>query len=327
MRKPLVLAIILLGSATSAYAAAASVSAETLIDAIEARFPIPPGARRAHLKPGLCVAGTFTGTRAARRLSRAALFWGKPIPSTGRLGLAGSNIHASDRANIPRGLALAFALPDGKRMNMAMISVPVFAVATPEAFRDQLDASRPDPATGKPDPARMAAFAARHPDTAPLKAWQATHGPTAGYTETAFYSVHAFHFISSASRDTVVRWRFVPADGVRELADGQGSDNFLNGDFERRLTRGPVKWDMIVTIAGAGDPENDPTALWPADRREVRAGTLTLTAATPQKGGACDGESYSPLVLPDGIAPGNDPVLKIRGPVYRLSHARRMAGQ
>jgi len=33
-------------------------------------------------------------------------------------------------------------------------------------FYDQLLASAPDPATGKPDPARMSAFLAKHPETA-----------------------------------------------------------------------------------------------------------------------------------------------------------------
>ena len=49
-----------------------------------------------------------------------------------------------------------------------------------------------------------------------------------------------------------------------------------------RVKQGPVKWDMIVTLGEPGDPENDPTKLWPSDRKEFKAGTLTITGATPQ---------------------------------------------
>jgi catalase len=36
----------------------------------------------------------------------------------------------------------------------------------------------------------------------------------------------------------------------------------------------PVRWDMLVSIGQPGDPEDDPTVLWPGDRKEVV--TLTL---------------------------------------------------
>jgi hypothetical protein len=41
------------------------------------------GFRRAHAK-GICIAGTFTGSAAARGLSRAAVFGGDAVPVTGR---------------------------------------------------------------------------------------------------------------------------------------------------------------------------------------------------------------------------------------------------
>ena len=41
---------------------------------------------------------------------------------------------------------------------------------------------------------------------------------------------------------------------------------------------------MSVTIGQPGDPETDPTVLWPSGRKEFKAGTLTFTGATPQEG-------------------------------------------
>jgi catalase len=47
-----------------------------------------------------------------------------------------------------------------------MIDIPVFAVRTAQGFYDQLLASKPDPATGKPDPDKQKAFFAAHPESA-----------------------------------------------------------------------------------------------------------------------------------------------------------------
>jgi catalase len=38
---------------------------------------------------------------------------------------------------------------------------------------------------------------------------------------------------------------------------------------------------MIVTIGEPGDEETNPTILWPKNRKELKAGTLEVTSATP----------------------------------------------
>jgi catalase len=88
-----------------------------------------------------------------------------------------------------------------------------------------------------------------------------------------------------------------------------------------------VKWDMWVTVGQPGDAETDPTVLWPSDRKEFNAGTLTVTSATPQEGAECKNINYDPLVMSDGIAPTNDPVLLFRSPAYALSFVKRLQGQ
>jgi catalase len=49
---------------------------------------------------------------------------------------------------------------------MTMINAPMFVAMVPKTFLDNLIALKPDPATGKPDPAALQAFAAIHPDSA-----------------------------------------------------------------------------------------------------------------------------------------------------------------
>jgi catalase len=103
--------------------------------------------------------------------------------------------------------------------------------------------------------------------------------------------------------------------------------DFLQQALIDRVNQGPVKWDMWVTIGQPGDPETDPTVLWPSDRKEVKAGTLTITAAMPQDGAECKNINYDPLVMTDGIAPTDDPVLLFRSPSYAVSFVKRLQGQ
>jgi catalase len=84
---------------------------------------------------------------------------------------------------------------------------------------------------------------------------------------------------------------------------------------------------MIVTIGEPGDVQNDPTKLWPKDRREIKAGVLTIVSAQPQRGAACEKVNFDPLVMSDGIQPTDDPVLLFRSPAYAISVGKRLAGE
>jgi catalase len=49
-----------------------------------------------------------------------------------------------------------------------MINLPIFAAASPASFRDAILAPKPDPKTGQPDPEKLKAYAATHPDAMAL---------------------------------------------------------------------------------------------------------------------------------------------------------------
>ncbi|MDN0082329.1 catalase [Crenobacter sp. SG2305] len=67
--------------------------------------------------------------------------------------------------------------------------------------------------------------------------------------------------------------------------------------------------------------------LWPANRKEVKIGTLTITSATPQNGAECEKINFDPLVMADGIEPMNDPVLLFRFSAYAISFGKRLSGK
>src|ERR1700719_2778646 len=111
---------------------------------------------------------------------------------------------------------------------------------------------------------------------------------------------------------TMVRWRFVPQDGEKQLSDAEQKSmprDFLEKAFIDRTHRGLVRWDMMVTIGQPGDSEDDPTILWPNDRKEVRAGTLTLSSAMPDPKAGSYKIKFGPLMMADGIEATNDPIL------------------
>ena len=316
--------------ALGASAASTDVTAPQMIDAFEGTFGVHPGQRRNHIK-GTCAVGEFVGAADAAALSRSMLFSGKTIPVVARFSLGGGNPEVPDAAAAPRGMALEFHLPDGGLQHITMINVPIFGATSPVSFRDAIVAAKPDPKTGKPDPEKLKAYAATHPDAMALTDLSSHHTPTANYYQTTFFSVHTFKFIDAKGTEHLVRWRFVPRDGTKELTAAEiktAPHDFLEKNLIERTRKGPAVWDMIVFVGEPGDPQDNPTLAWPETRKHFTAGTLTITGATPQqKGMACEPINFDPLVMADGIAPTNDPILLFRSPAYAVSFGKRLSGQ
>lgn len=209
---------------------------------------------------------------------------------------------------------------------MAMNSFPFFAVATPAGFHAQLLASRPDPATGRPDPAKMAAFLERYPEAARFQAWAKSAPWSSSWANTEYNGVNAFRFIDAQGRSRFVRWSMQPQAAFEPLAATTRQDaeaDYLQRELAQRLAQGPLRWDLVVTEAAAGDPVDDPSQPWPASRPTHVAGTLVLERSEPQATGACRDVNYDPTVVPDGVALSDDPILAARAAAYSISFNRR----
>jgi catalase len=316
--------------ALGATAPGTEVNAPQMIDAFEGTFGIHPGQRRNHIK-GTCAAGEFVGTAEAAALSRSILFSGKTIPVVARFSLGGGNPDVPDAAAAARGMALEFHLPGGALQHITMINVPIFAAASPASFRDAILAAKPDPSTGQPDLGKLEAYAATHPDAMALTALASHHTPTANYYQTTYFGIHTFKFIDAKATEHLVKWRFVPRDGTKEMSAAEmkaAPHDFLEKNLIERTRKGPAVWDMIVYVGEPGDPQDNPTLAWPETRKHFTAGTLNITEATAQqKGMACEPINFNPLVMADGMAATNDPILLFRSPAYAVSFAKRLSGQ
>ncbi|MFL9583967.1 catalase family peroxidase [Stenotrophomonas sp. AB1(2024)] len=298
---------------------------QTFTDTIEATGANHPGFRRAHSK-GVCVSGTFQGTPDGAALSSARVFRQQQVPVLGRLSIGGGDPHGADANARVRSMALQLVSDDGQEWRTAMNSFPFFAVPTTEAFLEQTRAGIPDPATGKPDPAKMAAIAARYPSARAFGEWARTAPWSTSWANTDYNGVNSFRFTNADGQSQVVRWSMRPQAAFEAMTAEQRAQaglDYLADEFSQRLAQGPVRWDMWVTIAEPGDAINDPSIPWPDSRRQVKVGTLSLTALQPQAGGACNNLNFDPLILPSGIAGTDDPILAARSAVYSESFNRR----
>lgn len=310
-------------AATGGWFSPGRLDGARIIDRFEAVNGPHPGFRRNHAK-GVCLVGRFDSNGAGAKLSTAAVFAPGRVPVIGRFALAGGLPMMPDGPMTVRSLALDFLLPDGEHWRTGMNDIPVFPVATPEAFYQQLAAGRPDPKTGKPDPAALQAFLAAHPETARALSLIRAEPFSSGFANASYNSLNAFLFVDDAGTARPVRWTMQAQDSFApQPADTPTDRNYLFDALIARVKQGPARWNLVLTVGRPGDPTGDATVPWPADRERIVAGTLSVQAIQGEDEGACRDINFDPLVLPSGIVASDDPLLSARSAAYSQSFTRR----
>jgi catalase len=284
------------------------------------------GFRRAHAK-GVCVAGTFQATPQARTWSKAAVFSGAATPVIGRLAEATPDPYKADATAPVRSMALQLRPPGGGEWRTGNNNTPGLNVSTPQDFNAFQLASTPDPATGRPDPAKMKAFLDAHPETVAFNARMAAKPLAADFSNDTFNGINGFYFVAPDGARRLVRWRFqaeAPFASLSKEERASQPQNYLFDNLLQQIGKGPLKWRMIATFAQPGDP-NRAAELWPEARKQVVMGELTLTYAESEAPGNCRDLNFDPMTLPPGIAPSDDPIPWARSAVYAESFHRRMS--
>jgi catalase len=256
----------------------------------------------------------------AAKLSKAAHL-AKPVPITARFSLGGGNAQAPDneKGNV-RGLAIRFDLADGAFTDLVMISAPVFFVQTPALFVEFLKT------VGSGDKAKLDAFFAADPESTRQAAWLNGHPVPASYAGVTYFGVHAFTMTNAEGDKALIKYKAVPDAGELGLSDDEatakGAD-FYAAEFEERLGKGPVSFELRAIRGRDGDQTSDPTARWDdEDGRESIAGKISLEALAPAS--ACDAFAFLPGNVTDGVAgPADDPIFQIRSADYIVSFTRR----
>jgi catalase len=294
---------------------------DRMVDTLEEVNGVHPGFRRNHAK-GVCFTGWFDSNGAGAQLSRALVFRPGRVPVFGRFALGGGMPAMPDGPEAVRSMAVSFTLPDGELWRTGMNDIPVFPVKDAQGFRDQLLATKPG-ADGKPDPARVAAFLAAHPEAARAIALIKGVPFSSGFANATYNSLVTLRAIDSNERETLMRWSMQAGDVFEPEPPIAPSDkNYLFDALAARLARGPARWHLMLIVGQPGDP-TDATLAWPADRQAIDAGTLTIAALQSEAADNCRDFNFDPLVLPAGIAPSDDALLSARSAAYAVSFKRR----
>jgi catalase len=283
-----------------------------------------PGYRAVHAKGVVC-RGIFAPSRDAATLSKAAHFQGASVPVTVRFsdGAPDPFIPDSSPGAGPRGMAIRFNLPGGGETDLVTLSHNGFVVGSGEDF---LALQRAIVATdpSKPHPWPIEAFLGAHPLA--LKFVQEIQAAPASFGTQAFFSNDAFIFVNKDGVKQAGRYKILPVAGQHNLSEADAktkSPDFLVEELKTRLTSGPVKFRLIVQLPNAGDPTNDPSLVWPDDRKTIELGTISIISVVPDSDAAQKSLVFFPTTLTDGIELSDDPFPSLRTSVYALSFARR----
>jgi catalase len=323
------------------------LSTNKIVTALQVNGGDHPGYRRNHAK-GVCVTGYFESNGALAAYSTAGVFAEGRTNLVGRLAIPGGNPYAPDSSAPVRSFALRLTQADGQQWRTGMNNIPVFPVATPKSFYEQLVATRPDPVTHKPDPDKVKAFFATHPETDAFRAWAKTAHPSASFATQTYYSLNAFYLVDKAGERHAVRWQTVPetadaaaggtaasgaamaaaatsgAAAASGPAAGDANDpNYLSQDLHERLAKGALRWHLVFQFADPDDPVDNATKAWPSSRRTVDAGTIVVDREQSQEDGQCRDINYDPTVLPSGLEVSADPLLQARSAAYAKSYELR----
>src|SRR6201986_2887694 len=268
----------------------------------------PPGGpalghRRNHAK-GICFTGTFEANGNGSALSKAQVFVPGKYPVVGRFNLATADPNAADAMVRVRGLGIRIIPPDGQEWRSAMIDAPIFPVSTPQDFYDLQKAA------GSKDPEAMKKFIGAHPSFLSFVSWAKSAPWTGSYAEERYNSLNSFLFIDGSGATHAIRWSLVPAAqpvaiSPEELAK-RGPDA-LEQEITQRVAAGPQRWRLVVTVANPNHQTADPNQAWPADRRTLNVGTLTVQQIEPERDGPCRDINFDPTVLPSGMRTSDDP--------------------
>jgi catalase len=308
-------------------AAPQTVVAE-IVEAMRALAGSHPGFRPVHAK-GIVCSGTFRAAPAGRGLSRAPHLQGQAVATVLRFSNSSGNPDVHDGIPNARALAVKFQLPDGKNADILALHIEGFPVRTPEDFLAFLRAQLPDPVTGQPAPDAVPRFLASHPKAGAFIERLMKKPVPASYGQASYHAEHAFRFTAADGTSRFGRYRWMPEAGESYLAPDDASKrsaNFLREELESRLRNGPVVFRLLLQLAAEGDPTDDVTALWPADRQLVELGRLEVTGISPTSAADERRLVFDPTNLTDGIDLSADPIPQARSAAYSISYDHRSKG-
>lgn len=284
-------------------------------------FRFDPGCGRTSLH-GLCCRASFLPSGKAAPFTTAAHFRGDEIPAIVRFSGRSSEPLTADLLSPAKGMSVQFLLPSGPTFSLIGITVPVFFARTPESFMAMLTtlSRAKEGQISKTEALRR--FALHFEESRQGLLALNRLKPPVSYATCLYYCVHAYYLVDEEGRRRPVRFEWLPDAGVHTLTRNEAASragDYLERELELRLRERPASFKLNIVFGEEGDPIDDPTKRWPADRRRVEAGRLVLLEAIPEP----EGLSIDPTAVPEGIALSEDPILRFDQSLYLEPFRRR----
>ncbi|MDV6378307.1 catalase [Sporosarcina sp. GW1-11] len=285
--------------------------ASEAIDAIESVAQVEGNLRRAHAM-GVAFNATFRPTGAVIPWTTAAHLQKQDVPAIVRFSHSSPSVDASKRLNPVKGMAVRFELPEGNYTNLVMANVPIFISKTPEAFIRLLRSFDKEASTWSEridallHDANYKAFATLLKKLEPLRNFESLH----------YYAIHAYILVNKDQHKQAVRFEWLPLPLNDSKVEGSSMENELINKVEQQK----VQFRLLAQLAEPGDPIDDPTKVWPNDRKKIEAGILTLTSLRSDN---AESIVFDPTVTTYGLECSDDPVLHFRSAAYAESARRR----
>jgi catalase len=272
---------------------------------------------------GLVLEGTFDPAPDASTIVKTPVFSERAVPVVVRFSLFAGvpNLADNDDAAAPVGFGMKIKSPDGDDFDVEAFQHPDFITATADefgVFLRALSATKPD----SPHPTPLEQFLGTHPHA---RDFLQSRTYPASYAQARYFSPSSEKFTDRAGRSIFVRYELIPHSGESYLSPQERkakSATYLRDDLIGRMKRGPIVFDWYAQVAEKGDAIADPSIAWPATRRLVKLGTITLTQI-PSNAAAVD---KALLLMPGRSHPGveaADPMLKLRDDTHEISFAQR----
>ncbi|TWT24772.1 catalase family peroxidase [Planomicrobium sp. CPCC 101110] len=297
--------------------------AETAVNQIEKVFGRYPGYRRAHAR-GDIYEGVFAANGAASELTTAPHFQQGETRALVRFSHSSPDPTWTDIMSPVKGMAVQFHLPESAVANIVGVNSPIFVAKTPEVFTEMLTIMKSFK-NGKPRIADLAQLVAKYPESrAGIDVLKKMHAP-ASFATGRYHAIHVFYFIDAHGNKRPVKYEWEPEAGVDTLSLAKAVSmpiEYYKADFEDRLAKGPVAFQLNIVLGEKEDPTDDPTQEWPADRKKLAIGRLLVTG----KAESAETVIFDPTVATQGIECSEDRILNFRKEAYSISHDRRTKG-
>lgn len=307
-----------------------AITPQVAIDRIEAVTHPRAGDRRLHTR-GAVYDATFTPSPklAERTVAPHLLGESKAVV---RFSNGSPDPNADDRVPGVRGIAVKLLDASGEHgvADLLGINSPAFPVRNPEAFVDLVEAMAMvagNPIQKLKAGAKIIGLLITHPESRPAILGAAKQPIPASYATVRYNGIHAFLLVHPDGSRQAFRFGWVPQqEEALDPKDARGlARDFMIAELDERLAGGPVTFALTFQLAGPGDPLDDPSQAWPAERPTVQAGTLSITRRSTDED-RWQKAVFDPSRTGEGVEMSGDPVLCFRPGAYSVSAERRLSG-